>query len=78
MRRNSKGRACKPALLHHDEENGVFVMTEMETREEGESALMLPSLLDMLLIPRQEYQQYLTGNVTECQAGKCHWGRTGG
>lgn len=39
---------------------------------------MLVSLLDMLLIPLQEYQQYLTGNVTECQVGKCHWGRTGG
>lgn len=46
--------------------------------DEGVSALMPVSLLDMLLIPRQEYQQYLTGNVTECQVGKCQWGRTGG
>lgn len=46
--------------------------------DEGASALMPVSLLDMLLIPRQEYQQYLTGNVTECQVGKCQWGRTGG
>lgn len=59
---------------------------EREGRSEGggggwrgrEGALMLVSLLDMLLIPLQEYQQYLTGNVTECQVGKCHWGRTGG
>lgn len=39
---------------------------------------MPTSLLDVLLIPLQEYQQYLTGNVTECQVGKCHWGGTAG
>ena len=37
---------------------------------------MLTSLLDTLLIPLQEYLQYLTGNATECQAGRCHWGGT--
>lgn len=51
---------------------------DREGESERASALMLVSLLDMLLIPRQEYQQYLTGNVRECQVGKCHWGRTGG
>lgn len=41
-------------------------------------ALMAASLLDALLIPRQEYQKYLTGNVTKCHVGKCQRGRTGG
>lgn len=76
------------ALLHEgDGRNTVCVRGGGERRKEGERcreggrrvcALMPVSLLDMLLIPRQEYQQYLTGNVTECQVGKCHWGRTGG
>lgn len=47
-------------------------------RDERVNALMPVSLFDMLLIPRQEYQQYLTGNVAECQVGKCQWERTGG
>lgn len=58
---------------------------EVEAREgrkegskEGRKAGAFMSLSEVLLIPRQEYQQYLTGNVTECQVGKCQWGRTGG